>query len=63
MLITAAIMVLAGLVLGGIWVNILFAAVPVGCLIANRNNLQPVSLAGLGLSAFAWLSAVGVRIG
>ncbi len=56
-------MVLAGLVLGGIWVNILFAAVPVGCLIANRNNLQPVSLAGLGLSAFAWLSAVGVRIG
>lgn len=62
-LITAAIMVLAGLGLGGIWVNILFAAVPVGCLIANRNNLQPVSLAGLGLSTFAWLSAVGVRIG
>lgn len=62
-LVTAAIMVLSCLNLGGMWVKVLFAAVLIGCLIANRNRLRIVSLVGLGLSAFSWLSFVGIQIG
>lgn len=62
-LVTAAIMMLSCLNWDGMWVRILFAAVLIGCLIANRNRLRIVSLVGLGLSAFSWLSFVGIQIG
>lgn len=51
-LITAAAMTLS--LISGDW-SILFAAVLIGCVIANRKRLRIISLVGLGLSAVAWL--------